>query len=129
MLAKDVVNVLLNEVDLSECGVYNVTSGGFETVVIVTDRPLAEPVRKILDDCSAVEFAQSSVGNSNARIYQFKPARRSYTNPRKRIQIPIKLDAVLDRDILEYLNSLDNVQGTIKQLLRDQIRKGGLKNE
>jgi hypothetical protein len=40
------------------------------------------------------------------------------------IQIKLKLNCKTDADIIAYLNSVDNKQGTIKQLIRDKLSQG-----
>lgn len=41
---------------------------------------------------------------------------------REVVQVSIKLNRKTDADIIEHLNSLDNVQGYIKQLIRESIK-------
>lgn len=41
------------------------------------------------------------------------------------IQVKLKLHKTNDRDIIEKLKSKDSKQGYIKQLIRDDIAKGG----
>lgn len=38
-------------------------------------------------------------------------------------QIKLKLNTNTDADILEYLDKVDNKQGTIKHLIREEIKK------
>lgn len=38
--------------------------------------------------------------------------------------VPFRLNLNTDKDILEKLASIDNVQGYLKQLIRDDIAKG-----
>ena len=40
-----------------------------------------------------------------------------------RKQLNIKLDVERDKDIIEKLDSIDNVRGYIKKLIRDDIEK------
>lgn len=40
------------------------------------------------------------------------------------IQIKLKLNCKTDADIIEYLNSTGNKQGTIKNLIREKISQG-----
>jgi hypothetical protein len=40
------------------------------------------------------------------------------------IQVKLKLNCKTDADIIAYLNSVDNKQGTIKQLIRDKLSQG-----
>lgn len=40
-----------------------------------------------------------------------------------RKQLNIKLDIERDKDIIEKLDSIDNVRGYIKRLIRDDIEK------
>lgn len=40
-----------------------------------------------------------------------------------RKQLNIKLDVERDKDIIEKLDSIDNVRGYIKRLIRDDIEK------
>ena len=40
-----------------------------------------------------------------------------------RKQLNIKLDIERDKDIIEKLESIDNVRGYIKNLIRDDIKK------
>lgn len=40
------------------------------------------------------------------------------------IQVKLKLNCKTDADIIEYLNSVDNKQGTIKQLIREKLSQG-----
>ena len=42
-------------------------------------------------------------------------------NPHKRVQISLKLEQDVDRDILSYLDRVENMQGLIKQLLRESM--------
>lgn len=37
----------------------------------------------------------------------------------------LKLNLVTDKDIIDHLDSLDNKQGYIKQLIRNDLAKGG----
>ena len=39
------------------------------------------------------------------------------------VNISLKLNCKTDADIIEHLNSLDNKQGTIKKLIRDEIER------
>ena len=39
------------------------------------------------------------------------------------IQVKLKLNRKTDADIIEYLNTLDNKQGTLKELIRKEIKK------
>ena len=39
------------------------------------------------------------------------------------VQVKLKLNRKTDADIIEYLNTLDNKQGTLKELIRKEIRK------
>ena len=39
------------------------------------------------------------------------------------VQVKLKLNMKTDADIIEYLNTLDNKQGTLKELIRKEIRK------
>lgn len=39
------------------------------------------------------------------------------------INISLKLNCKTDADIIEYLNALDNKQGTVKKLIRQEISK------
>lgn len=39
-------------------------------------------------------------------------------------RVQLKLNNKTDADILEYLNSVENKQGTIKRLLREEISRG-----
>lgn len=38
-------------------------------------------------------------------------------------QVKLKLNLKTDSDIIEYLNSCDNKQGTIKELIRKEIER------
>ena len=38
-------------------------------------------------------------------------------------QIKLKLNTTTDADILEFLDNTDNKQGTIKRLIRDEIKR------
>lgn len=40
------------------------------------------------------------------------------------INVSLKLNIKTDADIIEYLESVDNKQGTIKQLIRNEISRG-----
>lgn len=40
------------------------------------------------------------------------------------IKVSLKLNIKTDADIIEYLDSVDNKQGTIKQLIRNEISRG-----
>lgn len=40
------------------------------------------------------------------------------------VRVQLKLNIKTDADILEYLDSVDNKQGTIKRLIREEIKKG-----
>lgn len=40
------------------------------------------------------------------------------------IKVSLKLNVKTDADIIEYLESVDNKQGTIKQLIRKEISRG-----
>lgn len=40
-----------------------------------------------------------------------------------RKQLNIKLDIERDKDIIEKLNSIDNVRGYLKKLIRDDIER------
>ena len=39
-------------------------------------------------------------------------------------KVSLKLNIKTDADIIEYLDSVDNKQGTIKQLIRNEINRG-----
>jgi hypothetical protein len=39
------------------------------------------------------------------------------------VQVKLKLNRKTDADIIEYLNKQDNKQGTLKELIRKEIRK------
>lgn len=39
------------------------------------------------------------------------------------IKVSLKLNVKTDADIIEYLNTVENKQGTIKKLIRDEIAK------
>lgn len=39
-------------------------------------------------------------------------------------RVQLKLNKNTDADIIAYLNSVDNKQGTIKRLLREEISRG-----
>lgn len=39
-------------------------------------------------------------------------------------RVQLKLNNKTDADIIEYLESVDNKQGTIKRLLREEISRG-----
>lgn len=39
-------------------------------------------------------------------------------------QIQVKFYKNTDQDLIEYIESLDNVQGTIKQAIREHMNKG-----
>ena len=39
------------------------------------------------------------------------------------IKVSLKLNVNTDADIIEYLNSVENKQGTIKKLIREEIEK------
>ncbi len=38
-------------------------------------------------------------------------------------KVSLKLNVKTDADIIEYLNSVENKQGTIKNLIRDEIER------
>lgn len=59
--------------------------------------------------------------NQNYIIYSIVPLDHNYRNPHRRAQISLKLERSGDADIIEYLKTVDNVQGLIKALLRDHI--------
>lgn len=40
------------------------------------------------------------------------------------IKVSLKLNIKTDADIIEYLDSVENKQGTIKQLIRNEINRG-----
>ena len=40
-------------------------------------------------------------------------------------QVPLRFNLKTDADILEKLYSVDNIQGYIKQLIRDDMRNSG----
>lgn len=40
------------------------------------------------------------------------------------IKVSLKLNIKTDADIIEYLNSVENKQGTIKRLIREEINRG-----
>lgn len=42
---------------------------------------------------------------------------------REIVQISLKLNRKTDADVLNYLNSVDNIQGLIKDLIRDHMNK------
>ena len=54
-------------------------------------------------------------------IYSIAPLGHDYRNPHRRAQISLKLERSGDADIIEYLKTVDNVQGLIKALLREHI--------
>ena len=54
-------------------------------------------------------------------IYSIAPLDHNYRNPHRRAQVSLKLERSGDADIIEYLETVDNVQGLIKALLRDHI--------
>lgn len=37
-------------------------------------------------------------------------------------QVVIKLNKATDKDLIDYIDSLDNIQGTIKNILRKEIK-------
>lgn len=39
------------------------------------------------------------------------------------VQVKFKLNKNTDADIIEYLDSLENKQGTVKRLIRDEIAR------
>jgi hypothetical protein len=39
------------------------------------------------------------------------------------IQVKLKLNMKTDADIIEYLSSLENKQGTLKELIRKELKK------
>lgn len=44
---------------------------------------------------------------------------------RNLIRIPFNLNKETDKDIIEYLEKQTNVQGTLKSLIREKIKKDG----
>ena len=54
-------------------------------------------------------------------IITISPMDHEYRNPHKRRQISFKLDPYGDRDIIEYLESVSNMQGLLKTLIRDHM--------
>lgn len=40
------------------------------------------------------------------------------------IKVSLKLNIKTDADIIDYLDSVENKQGTIKQLIRNEINRG-----
>ena len=40
-------------------------------------------------------------------------------------QVVIKLNKVTDKDLIEFIDSLENIQGTLKQIIREKINKEG----
>lgn len=57
----------------------------------------------------------------NYIIYSIAPLDHQYRNPHRRAQVSLKLERSGDSDIIEYLETVDNVQGLIKALLRDHM--------
>lgn len=49
------------------------------------------------------------------------PQERYDKNNTKRVQM--KLNLKLDKDVLDWLDKQDSMQGAIKQLIRDQIKR------
>lgn len=54
-------------------------------------------------------------------IYSIAPLDHHYRNPYKRRQISFKLDPYGDRDIIGYLESVPNIQGLLKTLIREHM--------
>lgn len=52
-----------------------------------------------------------------------KYASQARYNDRTRKRIPFNLNTNTDQDILNHLKSIDNVQGYIKRLIRDDMQK------
>lgn len=52
-----------------------------------------------------------------------KYAAQARYNDRTRKRIPFNLNTNTDQDILNHLKSIDNVQGYIKRLIRDDMQK------
>ena len=52
-----------------------------------------------------------------------KYAAQARYNDRTRKRIPFNLNTNTDQDILNHLKSIDNVQGYIKRLIRDDMKK------
>lgn len=44
-------------------------------------------------------------------------------------QVKFNFNRVYDADIIEHLENQDNMQGYVKQLIRDDIKEGGGNNE
>ena len=52
-----------------------------------------------------------------------KYAAQARYNERTRKRIPFNLNINTDQDILDHLKSINNVQGYIKRLIRDDMQK------
>ena len=52
-----------------------------------------------------------------------KYAAQARYNDRTRKRIPFNLNTNTDQDIIEYLESLDNVNGYLKRLIREDMKK------
>lgn len=52
-----------------------------------------------------------------------KYAAQARYNERTRKRIPFNLNVNTDQDIINHLKSIDNVQGYIKRLIRDDMQK------
>lgn len=46
-------------------------------------------------------------------------------NAKTRITVSFQLNKSTDQDIIEYLKTVDNVNGFLKNLVREQIKKDG----
>ena len=61
--------------------------------------------------------------NQNGKVSASQRKATDKFQKEKTRQIPIKLHTVLDADILAFLDEVENRQGLIKKLLRDEIRR------
>lgn len=59
--------------------------------------------------------------NGETEVVKYGPQNKYDKN--NTVQLKLKLNKKTDSDIIEWIESLDNKQGTIKQILRDFISK------
>ena len=88
-----------------------VTKDLFPTIKVVIDEPDFN-LERIREDLSVKETTEA-----------LRKAVEKYDRENT-IQIKIKLNQKTDKDIIEYLGTLSNKQGFIKELIREYLEKG-----
>jgi hypothetical protein len=88
-------------------------------------RPSNKEVNDMLETYSAYIADVIKTANDGPAGYILAPMGREYVNPHRasfhRRQISLKLSPETDKDIMEKLDGLENVQGYIKSLIRHDL--------